>query len=96
MKYDGTVIVSVPQFESHTFEIYPNPVQDGRITIQGEFLPEQATCRIYNILGQLVKSEEVMTDATFSMNVSSLDNGVYFIDILGSERTYRSKLIIAR
>ena len=95
MKFDGT-IVGVPHHESSTFEIYPNPAQDGRITIQGEFLPEQATCNIYNVLGQLVKSLEVTTDATFSLNVSSLDDGVYFVDILGSERTYRSKLIIAR
>ena len=39
---------------------------------------------------------DVMTNATFTLNVSSLDNGVYFVDIFGSERTYRSKLIIAR
>lgn len=95
MKYDGT-IVGVPHYETSTFEIYPNPTQDGHITIQGEFMSEQATCHIYNVLGQLVKSEEVMTDATFSLNVSALDNGVYFVDILGSGRTYRSKLIIAR
>ena len=95
MKYNGT-IVGVPQYESSTFEIYPNPTQDGRITIQGEFLPEQATCQIYNALGQLVKSVEITTDATFTLNVSTLDNGIYFVDILGSERTYHSKLIIAR
>ena len=95
MKYDGT-IVGISHHESSTFEIYPNPTQNGRITIQGEFLPEQATCNIYNVLGQLVKSLEVTTDATFSLNVSTLENGVYFIDILGSERAYRSKLIIAR
>ena len=95
MKYDGT-IVGVPHHESYTFEIYPNPTQDGRITVQGEFLPEQARCQIYNVLGQLVESMDVMTNATFTLNVSSLDNGVYFVDIFGSERTYRSKLIIAR
>ena len=95
MKYDGT-IVGVPHHESYTFEIYPNLTQDGRITVQGEFLPEQARCQIYNVLGQLVESMDVMTNATFSLNVSSLDNGVYFVDIFGSERTYRSKLIIAR
>ena len=95
MRYDGT-IVGVPHYESSTFEIYPNPTRDGRITIQGEFLPEEASCNIYNVLGQLVKNEKVMTDATFSLNVSTLDNGIYFVDILGSERIYRSKLIIAR
>lgn len=95
MKFDGTIL-GIQQHETSTFDIYPNPSEDGRITIQGEFLPEQATCQIYNVLGQMVKNMEVFTDATFTLNVSDLDNGVYFIDILGSERTYRSKLIIAR
>lgn len=97
MKYDGSIITNVPdRVQSSTFEIYPNPTQNGRVTIQGEFLPEQAICNIYNVLGQIVKSMEVTTDATFSLNVSTLENGVYFIDILGSERTYHSKLIISR
>lgn len=95
MKYNGTIL-GIQQHETSAFEIYPNPSQDGRITIQGEFIPEQATCQIYNVLGQLVKNMDVTTDATFSLNVSDLENGVYFIDILGSERIYRSKLIIAR
>ena len=97
MKYDGTIITNVPdRVQSSTFEIFPNPTQDGRVTIQGEFQPEQAICNIYNVLGQIVNSMEVTTDATFSLNVSTLENGVYFIDILGSERTYHSKLIISR
>ena len=97
MKFDGTIITGITDpVKSSNFEIYPNPTQDGRITIQGEFLPEHATCNIYNVLGQLVRSEEVTTDATFTLNVSNLEDGVYFVDILGSERTYRSKLIIAR
>ena len=97
MKFDGSIITGITDsVKPSNFDIYPNPTQDGRITIQGEFLPEHATCNIYNVLGQLVKSEEVTTDATFTMNVSTLENGVYFVDILGSERNYRSKLIIAR
>lgn len=95
MKFNGTIL-GVQEHESSSFDIYPNPTQDGHVTIQGEFLPEQATCHIYNALGQLVKSVEIMTDATFTLNVSTLDNGIYFVDILGSERIYHSKLIIAR
>lgn len=95
MKFNGTIL-GIQEHESSSFDIYPNPTQDGHVTIQGEFLPEQATCHIYNALGQLVKSVEIMTDATFTLNVSTLDNGIYFVDILGSERIYHSKLIIAR
>lgn len=98
MTYSGDVIVGVQDHTSSvsTFEIYPNPTQDGHITIQGEFLPETAVCNIYNMMGQLVSSSSVMTDATFTLNVSGLNNGVYFIELIGSERNYKSKLIIAQ
>ena len=59
-------------------------------------MTETAVCNIYNVMGQLVMSKEVTTEATFPLNVSSLDNGVYFIEVLGSERNYKSKLIISK
>lgn len=98
MTYGGTIVSGIEDHEmqSTTFEVYPNPAQDGRITISGEFLPETAVCNIYNAMGQLVMTSQVFTDATFSMNVSALKDGVYFIELIGSERNYKSKLIIAR
>ena len=79
-----------------TFDIYPNPAQDGIVTIQGEFIPETAICNVYNTMGQLVMSCNVTTDATFTLNVASLQDGVYFVELVGSERNYKSKLVIAR
>lgn len=98
MKYDGTVVTGIQDqhFTASTFDIYPNPAQDGYVTVQGEFFPETAVCNIYNAMGQLVMSNNVTTDATFTLNVSSLDNGVYFVELVGSERNYKSKLVIAR
>lgn len=98
MRYDGTIITGIEEHEQSisTFEIYPNPASDGYITIQGEFIPETALCNIYNAMGQLVMSKEVTTDASFSLNVNTLDNGVYVIEVVGSERNYKSKLIISR
>ncbi|MBQ3734370.1 MAG: T9SS type A sorting domain-containing protein [Bacteroidales bacterium] len=97
MLYGGEVITGINDRQTvSTFEIYPNPTQTGNITIQGEFLPEEAVCNIYNVMGQLVLSQTVTTSATFTMNVNGLDNGVYFIELLGSERNYKSKLVIAR
>ena len=98
MTYGGTVITGIEDHAqaASTFEVYPNPSTDGHVTIQGEFMTETAVCNIYNVMGQLVMSKEVTTEATFPLNVSSLDNGVYFIEVLGSERNYKSKLIISK
>lgn len=98
MTYGGSVITGVEEHQPNnsTFEVYPNPTQNGRITIEGDFLPETAVCNIYNAMGQLVMTTQVNTDVTFSMNVSALQNGVYFIELIGSEHNYKSKLVIAQ
>ena len=98
MTYGGQVITGVQDYSlsASTFDIYPNPAQDGLVTIQGEFIPETAVCNVYNTVGQLVMSCNVTTDATFTLNVASLQNGVYFVELIGSERNYKSKLVIAR
>lgn len=97
MTYRGDVITGIQTFEqAHTFTVAPNPTRDGIVTIQGEFQQENAVCRIFNAMGQLVKIMTVTTDATFTMNVSDLNNGLYFIDLTGSERNYKSKMVIAR
>lgn len=99
MYYDGTVVTGLGDYaiQTSTFEIYPNPAQkNGSVTIQGDFMTENAVCNVYNAMGQLVKSFNVTTDATFTMSVNDLDNGVYFVELIGSERIYKSKLIIAQ
>lgn len=97
MKFDGTVVgIQDHNLKATTFDIYPNPAQDGFVTVQGEFMSEEAVCNVYNTMGQLVMSRTVTTDATFTLNVSSLENGVYFVELVGSERNYKSKLVIAR
>ena len=97
MLYDGTIITGVENYtQNNTFEVIPNPVRDGFVTIKGEFYNENAVCRIFNAMGQLVMTQSIVTDASFTLNVNGLDNGMYFIDIQGSERNYKSKLIIAK
>ena len=98
MKYDGTIVTGIDDhdIQTYTFEVYPNPAKDGFVTIQGEFIPETAVCNVYNTMGQLVMITTVTTDANFTLNVNALQNGVYFIELVGSERNYKSKLVIAR
>lgn len=97
MMYNGTIITGVEDYtQDYTFSVAPNPTRDGRITIQGEFMHENAVCHIYNMMGQLVKTQNVTTDATFDMNVGELDNGVYLIELVGADRTYKSKLVISK
>ena len=96
MTYGGQVITGVAEHtQNNTFTVAPNPTRDGMITIQGDFMNENAICNIYNVMGQLVMTKNVTIDASFNMNVSNLDNGIYFIELIGADRTYKSKLIIS-
>ena len=97
MTYGGQVITGVAEhMQNNTFTVAPNPTRDGMITIQGDFMNEDAVCNIYNVMGQLVMTKNVTIDASFNMNVSNLDNGIYFIELIGADRTYKSKLIISK
>lgn len=97
MHYNGTIFTGVNNYDdNHSFSVSPNPANGSFVTIQGEFLTEKAVCNVYNVMGQLVKSTDVETAASFQLNVANLQDGIYMVEIIGSERNYKSKLVIAR
>jgi bacillolysin len=70
------------------FMIYPNPVTDGMLNVR---VPsEKASYSIINLLGQTVLKGEVSQQA---INVSSLNAGVYIIEINDGEEVNNQKFI---
>ena len=67
--------------------VYPNPVKDV-LTIDGMY----SSVEIYDIYGKLVLS----SDAKRTINVSSLSNGVYFININTNNIITVKKITIAK
>jgi len=67
--------------------VYPNPVKDV-LTINGMY----SSVEIYDIYGKLVLS----SDAKQTINVSSLSNGVYFININTNNAITVKKITIAK
>ncbi|GAA4827636.1 GEVED domain-containing protein [Algivirga pacifica] len=60
------------------YKVYPNPASQ-RIQVQApSFNDETSTVKVYNISGRLVKSLKVV-DMKGGLDISSLDEGVYFI-----------------
>ncbi len=97
MRYDGSIITSINDSQIvESFTITPNPSTSGYVTINGDFHTENAVCNIYNSVGQLVLTRNITTSSTFTLDLNPLTNGVYFIDIKGSERNYKSKIIISK
>jgi len=67
--------------------VYPNPVKDV-LTIDGMY----SSAEIYDIYGKLVLS----SDAKRTINVSSLSNGVYFININANNVITVNKITIVK
>ena len=75
--------------------IYPNPASDF-ITLNTENINnENRTLTIYNIVGELVRSETLSQNQQ-KINVEDLNNGIYMLEIKSEHGYEKQKLIIQR
>ena len=74
--------------EQQDFKIYPNPVND-LFTVEGLRTP--ATIRLFSLDGQVLQEVQA-NDYTFNMNVSTLPEGMYLLQVQSSEGTTSKKI----
>jgi hypothetical protein len=67
--------------------IYPNPIENGKITIKGTY----TSVNIYDVFGKLV----LTTESKESIDVSSLSKGVYLTNIKTKNAIIVKKITIA-
>lgn len=86
--------ISVDQTEILTkAKVYPNPANQYLFIDQ---LPESASIRIVNELGQLIYSQENVNNGFTEINLNSWTNGSYFIQIQNNQIIQLEKLIIIK
>lgn len=78
--------LSAEDFSNTVVSLFPNPTK-GFLTIKGEF-NNLEKFSIHNVLGQSIQ-EGIITGTETSINVSGLSNGVYFIKIGTSKKSYK-------
>ncbi len=76
--------------EKYDVVIYPNPAS-SILNLSGV---ERTTITVYNILGNVIYSEDIETPTT-KIDVSHFENGTYFIRIVGLHKQIVKKLIVA-
>ncbi|WP_081415600.1 cellulase family glycosylhydrolase [Aquimarina latercula] len=75
----------------NTFEIYPNPVTDSKITIKGS---EQYTVVIYNMIGKKVYEENNVSNTSIILT-NHLNNGLYILKLYDlTTKTKETKKIL--
>lgn len=74
--------------EATNYKFYPNPANDFI------FLDQNAELKIYNLQAQLLLQKNIM--AFESIDISSLSEGLYWIELKIDNTIYKSKLMINR
>lgn len=77
------------------FHIYPNPVIDKLFLIETLEINLTVDIEIYNDLGQLVLTLKKF-DVSNNLDVSYLKQGLYFLNIVGSQKNQAKKFVVNR
>lgn len=93
--YLETVDVSDLPSSHPSIEVYPNPTT-GVFTIKGDFGNTEVQCEIYTLLGTLVQVDRFPNQSEISMDLSNLENGIYFLKLTYDQNVQTVKLIIAK
>jgi GEVED domain/Secretion system C-terminal sorting domain len=82
---------NVPEIENMT--IYPNPVDNSLTFIQNYF--DEVNYKIYNLLGLLIQSGSIYKSEN-EISVSSLSDGIYFMQLFENEKYLGQKKFIKK
>ncbi|MGY8987279.1 MAG: T9SS type A sorting domain-containing protein [Flavobacteriales bacterium] len=82
--------------EKNVFELYPNPTKDKFEIVLHAETNELITAYIYNLLGELIISESLLTENsnTLPFNLESYPKGIYYVSLKIGEKFYFEKIIL--
>lgn len=83
-------ILSNNEFTSADFSIYPNPVANGVLFIKTP-VPGEKLITLFDLMGRSVLKTQLNEN---SLNLSSVNSGVYLLQISINNQSYTTKLVI--
>jgi hypothetical protein len=72
--------------------VYPNPAQ-GAFYIENP-VADEYSYEIFNVTGQSVVKKKHLTSERILVDVTELNQGIYFVDVKNAEKTETHKLIV--
>lgn len=91
---DGKITYYDPKsvlFEQKTYNFYPQPAQS---LLNVDLLHEQERVYLYNIQGQIVKTNILYDSKKAIINVESIESGVYYIKVFLKEKLNKTIKIV--
>lgn len=77
------------------FKLFPNPSNDGMVTIEAAgFTPTKV--EVINLLGAVVLSQNAKLEEKMKLDLSSLPEGTYFVRMSSANKVTSEKLIISK
>ena len=92
----STTFISESKSDISTFEIYPNPITDNKITVILDNKTEKSELNIYDLTGKNTHTE-MLYGAGFQaqlITIPNLKKGVYIAEISSKGSTFQKKLIV--
>ena len=86
--YGTESVLNITNFSENSFKLYPNPATETLFITSKNNLIEKIA--VYSIKGQLALSEKENVN---QLNVSSLSNGLYFVEITSENGTAIQKFV---
>ena len=81
--------------KENKFLIYPNPTNNGIITIKSKSLNQKSKLNVFSLKGRLVYSEEILLTNTNQIQTKiNLSAGVYILKLTNETGFYSQKLIV--
>jgi Secretion system C-terminal sorting domain len=87
----GTLSSTVELSAEQAIDVFPNPTQN-QITISANSLPIESV-RVLNIAGQEIERINAQGQNRQTIDLSSYDSGIYFIEIITSDRRFVRRII---
>lgn len=84
--------VGVAERESHELKIYPNPASD-EVWIENFEGGHQGAIAIYNLSGQLIRSNPIPIAKLIPVDVSELPEGVYVVQLNDGDRLQTGRFV---
>ncbi len=88
---DNDFTLSIGQFDTTSFSVYPNPTSTGFINITSSS-SESISVSVYDVLGKQVINEAAVNNNR--LNVSTLNTGVYIMKISQNNASVTKKLVV--
>jgi hypothetical protein len=86
---------AIDEINTSNLFIYPNP-SNGLVTLYFDNFLHQETLQIFNLFGQLIFEKDNQSGDQVLLDLSGLENGIYFCRLATENQKQVQKIIISR